>query len=119
MGLCVVIQKVVPYPSASQSFSWFSSWSCVRGIPCPAVLTQAFLPQGGGFGQCHCFGQAEQLPPHWKSVLAHFAKLIKAVSAVSYHDRCCRSIYQFAHLKACLEAKLMGSPWVWTATEKN
>lgn len=49
------------------------------------------------------------------TVLAHFAKLIKAVSAVATHGRCCRSIDQCARLKACLKAKLMRSPWVWTA----
>lgn len=48
-----------------------------------SVLTQAFLPQEGSFGQCGCFGQAKWWPPHRKSVLARFAKLIKAVSAVA------------------------------------
>lgn len=91
----------------------------MRGITCPAVLTQAFLLREDGFGQCQCFGQAKRWPPHWKSVLAHFAKLIKAVSAVATRGRCCRSVHQFVHLKACLEAKLMRSPWVWTATEQN
>lgn len=45
MGLHMVIQKAFPYPSASQSSNWLSSWSCARGTACSAVLAQAFLPQ--------------------------------------------------------------------------
>lgn len=50
---------------------------------CPAGLTQAVLPQEGGFGQCKCFDQAKRWPPHQKSLLAHFARLLKAVFAVA------------------------------------
>lgn len=80
---------------------------------CPAVLIQAFLAQEMDLVRVNVLVKQSHDHLTGNHSLSSLCQVDKSCFCCCSDGRCCRSMQQFAHLKA------MRSPWVWTANYQN